>query len=36
MKINDSYPKMILARTHHGETDYEGIRIIDLPSWLIH
>ncbi len=36
MKINDAYPKMILARTHHEETDYEGIRIIDLPTWLIH
>ena len=36
MKINDAYPKMILARTHHEETDYEGIRIVDLPTWLIH
>ena len=36
MKINDAYPKIILARTHHEETDYEGIRIIDLPTWLIH
>ncbi len=36
LKINDAYPKIILARTHHEETDYEGIRIIDLPSWLIH
>ncbi|MBQ6372442.1 MAG: ATP-binding protein [Oscillospiraceae bacterium] len=36
MRINDAYPKMILARTHHEETDYEGIRIVDLPTWLIH
>ena len=36
MKINDAYPKIILARTHHEETDYEGIKIIDLPTWLIH
>ena len=36
MKINDAYPKIILARTHHEETDYEGIRIIDLPTWLIY
>ena len=36
MKINDAYPKIILARTHHEETDHEGIRIIDLPTWLIH
>ncbi len=35
IKINDAYPKMVLARTHHEETDYEGIRIIDLPTWLI-
>ena len=35
LKIYDAYPKMILARTHHEEYDYEGIRIVDLPSWLL-
>lgn len=35
LKINDAYPKIILARTHHEETDYEGVRILDLPSWLL-
>lgn len=35
LKIKDAYPKMILARTHHEETDCEGVKIIDLPSWLL-
>ena len=35
LRINDAYPKLVLARTHHEETDYEGVRIIDLPSWLL-
>ncbi|MCR4771415.1 MAG: ATP-binding protein [Oscillospiraceae bacterium] len=35
LKISDAYPKIVLARTRHEETDYEGVRIIDLPSWLL-
>ncbi len=34
LKIRDAYPKILLARTRNDETDYEGIRIIDLPRWL--
>lgn len=34
MKIRDAYPKVLLARTRYEETDYEGIRIIDIPQWL--
>jgi len=34
LKIRDAYPKMILARTRNDETDFEGIRIVDIPTWL--
>ena len=35
LKIRDVYPKLILARTRQEEMDYEGIRIIDIPRWLL-
>ena len=34
MKIKDAFPKIILARTKHSESQYEGIRIIDISDWL--
>lgn len=34
MKIRDSYPKLLIARTRHEETDREGVRIIDIARWL--
>ena len=34
-KIRDAYPKLLIARTRHHETDYEGIRIINLTDWLL-
>ena len=35
LKIRDAYPKLLLARTRNEETDYEGIRIVDIPRWLL-
>ena len=35
LQIRDAYPKLLLARTRNEETDYEGIRIVDIPRWLL-
>lgn len=35
LQIRDAYPKLLLARTRNEETDYEGVRIIDIPKWLM-
>lgn len=35
LHIRDAYPKMLLARTRHEDSDYEGITIVDIPRWLL-
>ena len=35
LKIRDAYPKLILANTGHSTYDHDGIRIQNLPDWLL-
>ena len=34
LKIQDAYPKILIARTKHELYDYQGVKIYDLASWL--
>mgnify|MGYP003348286161 CR=1 FL=1 len=35
LNIKDAYPKMIIARTKHETSEYEGVSIVDVAKWLM-
>lgn len=35
LKINDAYPKLLIANTKHDTYQYEGIQVMDISKWLV-
>ena len=35
LSVVTNNPQLLLAQTRNEETDYEGIRIVDIPRWLL-
>lgn len=35
LKINDAYPKFLIANTKHDTYQYEGIQVMDISKWLV-
>lgn len=35
LSIRDAFPKVILARTRHEEYTLDGVRVLDIPRWLL-
>lgn len=34
LSIRDAFPKVLIARTRHEESQYQGIAVIDIARWL--
>ena len=35
LMIRDAYPKMVITRSRQQEYTYEGVKIVDITSWLL-
>jgi hypothetical protein len=35
LRIRDAFPKILIARTKHETSQYQGIEIIDIARWLV-